>query len=121
MAKTAVGVPTSSFVYLHDSADADKMPKTHRVRTPSAYERFMKERDAILSKMSVTPASEEQTTEQHLSVAVFEAWADGVLDDDRLNEELSKYHEDVRECPRCSGNLEFYKKRRDGFCRTATK
>jgi len=95
------------------------MPKNDSVRIPLGYERLIRERDEILSKLATIPTARKHSqAQQHLSIAVFEAWADGVLDDDRLNEELSKYHADVKECSRCSENFEFYKKRRDRFCRT---
>jgi hypothetical protein len=117
MGDVALATPATMFVDQRDSSDSEEMPKEkNTARISSMYRRLMRERDAILANLPTPPAPEP-----HLSIAVFEAWADGVVDDDRLHQELSKYHKEVRECSCCSDNLEFYKKRRNGFCRIRSK
>ena len=68
---------------------------------------FLEHRDQIRAKMQAPPI-----VEPHVGIAVFEGWADGLLNDVDLQRRLAAFHEDIRSCRVCSENLEFYKARR---------
>jgi|GEM_PF-6554885 len=68
---------------------------------------FLEHRDRIRAGMQ-TP----QHVDQHVGIAVFEAWADGFMDDAHLAKRLAVFHAEVKDCSICSENLEFYRTRR---------
>lgn len=72
----------------------------------SGYLSFIKRRDALRTGFSTPP-----TPEPHISTAVLEAWADEVIDEDQVREQIAKCHPDGVRCERCEESVEFYRRR----------
>ena len=68
----------------------------------------MAERDNILSHLPKCP----EPTDCHVDIAVLEAWADGVIDDEYLTNEVAKCHTELKECSQCAESVSHYKARR---------
>jgi hypothetical protein len=77
--------------------------------TINLYRRQMERRDRILSK-TATPLP---PTENHLSIAVLEAWLDHLIGDRELRQQLMNSHPNGEECSVCLENLEYYRILRD--------
>jgi hypothetical protein len=99
--------------------------QTHRVCTPtnqpaqpstqempetsleSIYQSLMEERDQIRDTMGSPPIAD-----QHVSIAVFEAWADGKISESQVREHIENVHGRNSTCDVCLENLEYYRARR---------
>ena len=81
-----------------------QMPET---ALQSTYQSLMEERDQILARMRIPAKAEE-----HVSIAVFEAWADGKIAEPRVKEQMEKLHGRTGSCKVCEENLEYYRARR---------
>ena len=66
----------------------------------------MKRRDAHLSEVSTPPAPEI-----HINNAVLEAWADDVLDEAQVMEQIAKCHPNGETCKRCLASVDYYRQR----------
>jgi len=69
-----------------------------------AYESLMRERDRIRAEMPQCPP----TVEQHVGIAIFEAWTDGLVDDAHVLKQIAKFHAKPADCTVCSENLNYY-------------
>jgi hypothetical protein len=69
------------------------------------YRRFMKRRNAILSKMPAAPPP----VEPHINIAVLAGWADGNITEERVREKVAEIHGVGVECPRCTASIEDYR------------
>lgn len=82
------------------------MRAKHNETNRQIYQRFMKRRDALRSKLSTPPIPE-----RHISIAVLEAWADGLVDEAHVQQQIAKCHGVGFTCARCSESLEYYRSR----------
>jgi hypothetical protein len=80
------------------------MPETS---LDSIYQSLMHERDQIRETMGNPPKAE-----QHVSIAIFEAWADGKIAEPQVKEHIRKVHQRIDTCDVCLENLEYYRARR---------
>ena len=96
MAKRAIAIP--------------RPRRTAEKRVHLGYLRFMRRRDALRSGFSTPPPPE-----QHVSIAVLEAWADGRVDETDVMQQIAKCHRNGIKCARCLESLEYYR-HRIGIC-----
>lgn len=68
------------------------------------YQRLMRKRDVMRSRLSTPPIPE-----RHVSIAVLEAWADGAVDEAYVREQIAKCHGKRKNCARCLESLEYYR------------
>jgi hypothetical protein len=73
--------------------------------TISYIDALTREQERILANVSELPP----TNPAHISIAVFEGWADGLIDDSAMQEQMSQHCE----CARCEDNYIFYKQQRE--------
>jgi hypothetical protein len=69
------------------------------------YQKLMKERDQIRSGIRTPPKREH-----HVSIAIFEAWADGRTDEGEVQRQIAEIHGKTR-CSVCLDNLAYYRAR----------
>ena len=78
-----------------------------------AYESLLQERDRIRAEMPPGPPS----VDQHVGIAIFEAWADGIVGDAHVLKQIAKFHANPSDCRVCLDNLEYYQARRNDMSR----
>lgn len=89
------------------SGHNSQITKSSERKLRSIYTHFMRKRDALRSKFA-----SPQIPERHVSIAILEAWADGVVDESRVRRKISECHGVGVTCDRCLESLEYYRKRR---------
>jgi hypothetical protein len=90
------------------------MPNESNSKLESVYRRLIEKRDRIRARMQAPPKANP-----HVSIAVFEAWADGLIDEASVRKQIAKFHTNVSDCAVCSDNFEYYRARRAERCREA--
>jgi hypothetical protein len=57
------------------------------------------------------------SVDQHVGIAIFEAWADGIVDDAQVMKQIAKFHAKPSDCRVCLENLEYYRAQRNDISR----
>jgi len=83
---------------------AEHMPETSSEAT---YLSLIAERNQIRETMSAPPSAD-----RHVSIAVFEAWADGSISESDVLERVNLIHGKFVTCDTCRENIDYYRARR---------